>query len=201
MGAPGEHHADFSNFSSGSTKEESYILLLESAKALFVDTDGSSLPAISNLANASALLWGLFSEISPSINWAGFYIRHPSKDASKKDQLTLGPFQGKVACQVISFGKGVCGTAASTKETQLVPDVHEFPGHIACDAASNSEIVVPIILKSANNGSTGSNDSDIVVAVMDIDSSEKNTFDLVDKKYLEEFAALIAENTNWGQYI
>lgn len=99
----------------------------------------------SNLSNAASLLWhALHALPAPSshTNWAGFYVLDPS---SPTNQLILGPFQGKVACQTIRFGRGVCGTAASTKTTQLVADVEEFPGHIACDAESASEIVVPIL--------------------------------------------------------
>ena len=97
----------------------------------------------SNLANAASLLWhALHALPSPSknVNWAGFYVLDPKK----AEQLILGPFQGKVACQTIAFGRGVCGKAAQTGKTQLVPNVEEFPGHIACDSESASEIVVPI---------------------------------------------------------
>lgn len=99
----------------------------------------------SNAANAASLIWhALHALPSPSnqVNWAGFYVL----DSSAREQLILGPFQGKVACQTIAFGKGVCGAAAATQETQLVPDVQLFPGHIACDGDSKSEIVVPIIV-------------------------------------------------------
>ena len=98
----------------------------------------------SNLANAASLLWHALHALprpSNQTNWAGFYVL----DSSKPDQLILGPFQGKVACQTIAFGRGVCGKAAQTGETQLVPDVELFPGHIACDGDSRSEIVVPIV--------------------------------------------------------
>jgi L-methionine (R)-S-oxide reductase len=104
----------------------------------------------SNTANAASLLWhALHALPSPSnhTNWAGFYVLDPSRAAAgKKPQLILGPFQGKVACQIIAHGRGVCGVAAQTAETQVVPDVDLFPGHIACDGASKSEIVVPIIV-------------------------------------------------------
>jgi L-methionine (R)-S-oxide reductase len=98
----------------------------------------------SNTANTASLVWhALHALPSPSnqVNWAGFYVLDPTKS----NQLILGPFQGKVACQTIAFGRGVCGAAASTAQTQLVPDVDKFPGHIACDGDSRSEIVVPII--------------------------------------------------------
>lgn len=101
----------------------------------------------SNLANTASLLWHAFHALpSPSnqVNWAGFYVLDPLSNK----QLILGPFQGKVACQTISFGRGVCGAAAQSGETQLVPDVEAFPGHIACDGDSKSEIVVPIVKDS-----------------------------------------------------
>lgn len=98
----------------------------------------------SNFSNTASLLWHAYHSLpspSSSVNWAGFYFVDPSNPS----QLILGPFQGQVACQTIAFGKGVCGTAAQTKITQLVEDVEKFPGHIACDGASRSEIVVPIL--------------------------------------------------------
>jgi L-methionine (R)-S-oxide reductase len=104
----------------------------------------------SNTSNASSLLWhALHALPSPSnhTNWAGFYVfDHSRAAAGKKPQLILGPFQGKVACQIIAYGRGVCGVAAATAETQNVPDVDLFPGHIACDGASKSEIVAPIVV-------------------------------------------------------
>jgi GAF domain-containing protein len=117
-----------------------------------------------NLANASALLW----QTLPDINWAGFY---------KMEQgiLVLGPFQGKPACIEIPVGRGVCGTAVSENKTQLVYDVHEFPGHIACDSASRSEVVVPI----HKDGS--------VWGVLDIDSPSLNRFSQADRQGLEDF--------------
>lgn len=102
---------------------------------------------VCNLANTASLLWHALKALpfpSYQINWAGFYVL----DRTSPNQLILGPFQGKVACQTISFGRGVCGAAAETKKTQLIPDVEEFPGHIACDIDSKSEIVVPIIVDS-----------------------------------------------------
>lgn len=122
------------------------------------------------LSNASALLY----ENMEDLNWAGFYIMN-------KGSLMLGPFQGKVACIRIELGKGVCGTAAQKDETQLVKDVHQFPGHIACDSASNSEIVVPI----HKDGK--------VVAVLDIDSPSLSRFDEHDKAGLEEFVKTLEE--------
>lgn len=123
---------------------------------------------VSNLANASALLYDTLEDI----NWAGFYLAYGEK-------LVLGPFQGKTACIVIPFGKGVCGTAAAKNETQLVPDVHKFPGHIACDAASNSEIVIPL-----NRGGA-------LFGVLDIDSPLLNRFTEEDRAGLEQFARIL----------
>ena len=161
----------------------------------------------SNLSNAAALLWHAYKSLgSPSnqVNWAGmkrviltgcirttltktgFYVRDTS---STQPQLILGPFQGKVACQTILFGKGVCGTAAQTQQTQLVRDVESFPGHIACDGDSKSEIVVPIVVQEAGGFKT--------VAIIDIDCAELNGFDEVDQKFLEELAALLAMSCNW----
>ena len=119
------------------------------------------------MANASALLW---PEL-PDINWAGFYTMEDG-------YLLLGPFQGKPACIRILRGKGVCGTAVALNATQRVENVHEFPGHIACDSASNSEIVVPI----HKDGQ--------VVAVLDIDSTVPDAFDSTDVLWLEKIAAL-----------
>ena len=116
---------------------------------------------IANLSNASALLW----ETLPDINWAGFYMMEDGA-------LVLGPFQGKTACIRIPVGRGVCGTAVAEDRTQLVPDVHAFPGHIACDSASRSEIVVPIL----KNGE--------VAAVLDIDSPNVGRFTEADKEGL-----------------
>jgi L-methionine (R)-S-oxide reductase len=129
--------------------------------------------------------------VSPStalIATKGFYVRDPS---SSEPQLILGPFQGKVACQTIAFGRGVCGAAAQTQETQLVKDVEQFPGHIACDGESKSEIVVPIIA-SKDGGRTQS-----VVAIIDIDCAELDGFDEVDKKNLEQLAALLSRSCSW----
>ena len=120
------------------------------------------------LSNASALLW----ESLTDINWVGFYLM-------RNGRLELGPFQGKTACTVIEPGKGVCGTAASQDATQLVPDVHLFPGHIACDSASNSEIVVPVHL----NGE--------VCGVLDIDSPFKCRFAETDRSGLESFVSAL----------
>ncbi len=130
---------------------------------------------ISNLANTSALLWMYL----PDINWVGFYIR-------KEDELVLGPFQGKPACTRIPIGKGVCGTAAETMESQLVMDVHEFPGHIACDTESNSEVVIPIV----RNGK--------LIAVLDVDSPEKARFTKGDVEGLEKVVEIILRHQTTG---
>jgi GAF domain-containing protein len=128
---------------------------------------------IAGAANmASLLYWSL-----PDLNWVGFYLLD---DAS--GDLLVGPFQGKPACVRIPLGKGVCGTAAARRETLLVADVHEFPGHIACDAASNSEVVVPIV--------TG----DRLVGVLDLDSPLKHRFDAVDARGLESLVRVFLEN-------
>ena len=126
-------------------------------------TQGVGYP-IPNLANAAALLW----ESLPRLNWAGFYLMQDGR-------LVLGPFQGKTACIFIPLGRGVCGTAAAKDETQVVPDVHAFPGHIACDGASRSEIVVPI------RGPGG------VWGVLDLDSPEPDRFSPADRAGLETF--------------
>jgi len=123
---------------------------------------------IANLANASALLYDAMEDL----NWAGFYLMEDGK-------LVLGPFQGKVACVEIEVGKGVCGTAVAENATQLVADVHQFPGHIACDCASNSEIVVPI----RKNGQ--------VIGVLDIDSPRLARFVEADRIGLEAFAEIL----------
>ena len=137
-----------------------YALLTQQLKSLTADVPYE----ITNLSNASALLW----EVLPDINWAGFY-------KMADGVLILYPFQGKPACTRIQVGRGVCGTAVAENRTQLVPDVHEFPGHIACDSASNSEIVVPIRV----NGE--------IWGVLDIDSPYFERFTEEDKAGLESF--------------
>ena len=123
---------------------------------------------MTNLANASALLFEKLERIS----WAGFYI-------IKEGKLVLGPFQGKVACTIIALGKGVCGTVAQEDRTRVVPDVNKFPGHIACDSASKSEIVIPM----HRNGE--------LFGVLDIDSPFFDRFDEEDRKGLEEFVSIL----------
>jgi len=135
---------------------------------------GSESDWLANLSNASALFWLLREEI----NWVGFYLY-------KENQLILGPFQGKPACVRIDLDKGVCGAAATTKTAQLVKNVHDFPGHIACDSASNSEIVLPIIV------------NDCVVAVLDIDSPQLNRFDEDDLKGLSRIVNTLIHYIDW----
>lgn len=143
----------------------------------FALTEPSLMPLLSN---ASALL----KEAMGDVNWAGFYVR---SEADGKDAgLVLGPFQGKTACIRIPWGRGVCGTAAKEDRTQLVPDVHAFPGHIACDSASNAEIVVPI---HDRNGK--------VAGVLDIDSPLKGRFSEADREGLEQFVKVLEEYGMW----
>ena len=143
-------------------KNALYHELLLQARGL---VDGIDDP-IANAANIAALLWhGL-----PDLNWSGFYL-------AKGDELVLGPFQGKPACVRIPFGKGVCGTAAATRQTQIVANVHDFPGHIACDSASNSEIVIPLVRDG------------VVLGVLDLDSPSLARFDAEDAAGLEALAA------------
>jgi len=134
--------------------------------------------ALANLANASALL----SQALPRINWCGFYLL-------RGEELVLGPFQGKPACVRIAMGKGVCGTAAARRETLLVPDVNAFPGHIACDADSRSEIVVPIVAAGQLRG------------VLDIDSPEPARFDAADREGLERFVSTLVPLVRWSALI
>lgn len=150
--------------------ETDYTLINAQLEAI---TEGER-DTIANLSNASAVL----NMNLPDINWVGFYL-------VRDNQLVLGPFQGKVACLRIDFGKGVCGTAAATDTTQLVMDVHEFPGHIACDSASNSEIVIPLHHEGK------------LVGVLDIDSPLKERFTETDKNGLEECAAIIEKACDW----
>ncbi len=146
-------------------KHELYRELLQSADAL---TAGES-DGVANMANIAALLW----EYLPDVNWTGFY-------RMVKGELVLGPFQGKAACIRISVGEGVCGAAAASGLTQLVADVHSFPGHIACDANSASELVVPV-----------KRDGEII-AVIDLDSPSIMRFDADDASGIEALAALLS---------
>jgi L-methionine (R)-S-oxide reductase len=149
-------------------KIELYRQLAEQLQALlFGESD-----LIANAANTAALIYNAL----PDINWAGFYFL-------KDDELVLGPFQGKPACNRIPLGKGVCGTAAAEKKTIIVPDVQKFPGHIACDTASNSEIVIPLI--KDNN----------LLGVLDIDSPALGSFNAEDQKGLKRLAEIFIEKS------
>ncbi len=150
---------------------ERYRQLCDAAEAL---TSGES-DGIANMANVAALLW----EFVPDLNWAGFYRMGEGADGSS--ELVLGPFVGRPACIRIPLGQGVCGAAASEGKTQLVEDVHAFPGHIACDAASRSELVVPVLRAGE------------VVAVIDLDSPRPARFNEADARGLEKLAALLAD--------
>ena len=147
------------------SKADLYRDLLGALDALTADEPD----AIANMANAAALVW----QYLPDLNWAGFY-------RMVGGELVLGPFQGKAACIRIPLGKGVCGTAAATRETQLVEDVHAFPGHITCDAASRSELVVPIV----HDGR--------LIGVLDLDSPEPARFDAEDAAGCEALCARLA---------
>lgn len=146
-------------------KPELHRQLAEAADAL----TGGEPDAVANMANVAALIW----QLMPDLNWAGFY-------RMVDGGLVLGPFCGKPACIRIPLGRGVCGAAAASGESQLVPDVHAFPGHIACDAASRSELVVPIIARGR------------VLAVIDLDSPTPARFDAQDQAGIEALAALLA---------
>ena len=145
-------------------KLERYQLLLKQAQSLLEDEHD----LIANMSNISALL---FNNL-PDVSYAGFY-------RYQNNELILGPFQGPVACMHIAIGKGVCGTAAKARETQIVPDVHKFAGHIACDTATNSEIVIPIMK------------NEVLIAVLDLDSKNFTRFDDIDAEYLTKIANCI----------
>ncbi len=147
------------------SKSEIYAELLKSADAI---TAGES-DGIANMANVAALLW----QFLPDLNWAGFY-------RMVSGELVLGPFQGKSACIRIPIGKGVCGAAAQSAQVQCVADVHAFPGHIACDANSRSELVAPIIRDGT------------VIAVIDLDSPKPARFDSEDSTAIQMLAALLS---------
>lgn len=148
------------------TTDEKYKLLYQQLGSLVLKEDN----LISNLANVTAALKQTFDKIS----WIGFYLYDGKK-------LYLGPFQGNVACTNIEIGKGVCGKSAQLRKTIIVPDVHQFPGHIFCDADSKSEIVVPLL----RNGK--------LLGVLDIDSTEYSSFNEMDKVYLEQICRFLAE--------
>lgn len=156
------------------TRQEKPGLYRELAAALDALTAGESDP-IANMANAAALLW----EYLPDLNWAGFY-------RAQGDMLVLGPFQGKPACIRIPIGEGVCGTAAARREAQCVADVAAFPGHIACDSASASELVVPIL------------HGDALLGVLDLDAPRTGRFDEEDVAGVGALAAILAPRIREG---
>ena len=160
-----------------------YGLLAKQIVSL-AEVDAHWLPVLSN---AAALLWDALDDI----NWAGFYLVDPvtvTGSGPRTPELRLGPFQGKVACVRIPFGRGVCGTAAATKTSQLVEDVHQFPGHIACDSASNSEVVVPIVKDNQ------------VVGVLDIDSPSVARFAQEDLTGLEQVVKALESCVNFSDF-
>ena len=148
---------------SGETKQERYEALLSQIKAVVEDEPD----LIANMANVAAMLHETFG-----FWWTGFY-------RVEGEELVLGPFQGPMACTRIKKGRGVCGTAWAEAQTQVVPDVDQFPGHIACSSASRSEIVVPIFQEGE------------VIAVLDIDSAQLGTFDQTDRRYLEQVVEML----------
>jgi L-methionine (R)-S-oxide reductase len=151
-------------------KAEIYSGLIDAISAI---TDGET-DAIANMANVAALIW----QFLPDLNWAGFY--RMGNDAYNQPELVLGPFQGKVACIRIPLSRGVCGAAASSGNVQCVDDVHAFPGHIACDADSRSELVAPVIREGA------------VIALIDLDSPLPSRFDETDIAGITQIAALLS---------
>ncbi|MBF8743053.1 GAF domain-containing protein [Pseudomonas guariconensis] len=148
---------------------DGYDLLAAQVQALFADERDF----IANAAQFSAFLYHQVEDL----NWAGFYL-------SRDEQLVLGPFQGQVACVRIPFGKGVCGAAAATRQTQRVEDVHAFPGHIACDSASNSELVIPLVKQGR------------LIGVLDLDSPRLARFSEADRVGLERLVAIFLELTD-----
>lgn len=156
----------------GATKNEIYSSLGGQLRSLL---EGER-DAVANMANLASLLFYSL----PDLNWSGFYLL-------KENELVLGPFQGKPACIRIPLGEGVCGTAAARRETILVDNVHEFPSHIACDSASNSEIVVPIVAGEA------------LIGVLDLDSPLRSRFDDADAKGLNELVKMFIAATDLGQ--
>jgi len=153
----------------GLAKPETYEALNRQLAAVLAGEPN----ALANAANAAALIY----QVLPDLNWAGFYFLHGT-------DLVLGPFQGKVACVRIALGRGVCGTAAQRRETIVVPDVHAFPGHIACDAASRSEIVVPLV----HDGR--------LLGVLDLDSPRPARFDAEDAAGLESAVAVLLRSSD-----
>ena len=162
--------ADTLDMSTPDAKRASYDLLAAQVRAVL---EGER-DWLANLAQFSALVY----QSVPHLNWAGFYM-------ARGEQLVVGPFQGKVACVRIPFTRGVCGACASTRQIQLVEDVHAFPGHIACDSASNSELVLPVLA------------GDRLVAVFDLDSPLTARFDAEDSRGFAAAVAVLAAGTDW----
>ncbi|KAI8815284.1 GAF domain-like protein [Cladochytrium replicatum] len=179
------------------SKEQFYKDVYEQVAAVL----DPSLPTSANLANVSAVVYWALNDppVSRQVNWVGFYLNERYYPASSnellstslKPELLLGPFQGRVACTKIKLGVGVCGTAAAEKKTVIVPNVHEFPGHIACDSASESEIVVPLLLRGDDGSVTG------VIGVFDFDCLAVNGFDEEDKHGIERIADLVVSSCKW----
>ncbi len=167
-------HTPLLDMSSPEAKRASYDTLLAQTQAIL----HGERDRIANLAQFAALVYNSV----PHLNWAGFYLVNPSNDR----ELVLGPFQGKVACVRIPFERGVCGAAARTREVQLVEDVHAFPGHIACDAASRSELVLPVVA----NGR--------LQAVFDLDSPEPSRFDADDAAGFGAMLTALIDGTDWA---
>ena len=164
------HAPDMLDMSNPDLKQQGYVMLNKQLQALLEgERDG-----IANLAQFSALVY----QAVPGLNWAGFYLL-------RDKTLVLGPFQGKVACVRIPVGRGVCGTCAQTLTAQIVPDVHAFPGHIACDSASNSELVLPVLVGGR------------LVAVFDLDSPHLDRFDEHDAAGLQAMLATLVAGTDW----
>lgn len=164
----------FSFASVSGTKEERYEQMIKQLTALLEDEKDW----LANLANTASHLYTVLE----NINWSGFYLM-------KNGELVLGPFMGKPACVRIPIGKGVCGTAVEREETILVEDVHAFPGHIACDPASRSEIVIPIKIDGR------------MIGVLDIDSPITKRFDKTDQQYLERYLQILIEHTDWTEVL
>jgi GAF domain-containing protein len=156
------------------TKENFYKILLVRLEGQLSSENDS----LANICNSTALLFNNLEDI----NWSGYYFM-------RNGELVLGPFGGKPACSRIKVGNGVCGSAVRDRKTYLVPNVHEFEGHIACDSASNSEIVVPIMK------------DDIIFGVLDVDSPSINRFDEVDKKYIEKFVEKLNMYIVWKEFV
>jgi L-methionine (R)-S-oxide reductase len=162
---------DTLDMSTPDAKRASYDLLVAQVRSVL----SGERDMIANLAQFSALVF----QSVPDLNWAGFYLAHG-------EQLVVGPFQGKVACVRIPFARGVCGACARTREIQLVEDVHAFPGHIACDSASNAELVLPVLAGGR------------LIGVFDLDSPTRGRFDAEDARGFAAAVAVLAGGTDWA---